>query len=286
MNYRHGFHAGNFADAFKHAVLARLLLAMGRKEAPFRVIETHAGAGLYDLAGSEAERTGEWLEGLGRVLDADFSTPVQDLLKPWLETVSAEQGVAPSLYPGSPVLAQRLTRPGDRLIFCESQPEVAAALQTALGRDRRAKVLVGDGWGILPGLVPPPERRGLVLIDPPFEREREFAAIVEGVQAGLRRWAQGTYVIWYPIKGRREVDHFARKLAGLKAPGAPMRIVRAELALYRIERVDRLNGCGLAIVNPPWQVDREIAVIGAALGPVLAREGEGAFRLEELGAGV
>jgi 23S rRNA (adenine2030-N6)-methyltransferase len=276
MNYRHAFHAGGFADVFKHALVARLLLHLRRKEAAFRAIDTHAGRGLYRLDTEEARRTGEWREGIGRVLDATFEPSVAELLDPWLASVRKLFSEPEPSYPGSPLLLQDLTRAQDRLTFCEKMAAEAAALRVALGRDRRAQVVEGDGWSILQGHLPPPERRGLVLIDPPFEEPREFSAIATALGAALRRWSSGIYAIWYPVKSRRDVEGFLRKLSGLPAPT----ILRVEIGLYQIERVDRLNGCGLVIVNPPWHFDEEAASLAAGLGRVLAREGNGTLRLD------
>src|SRR3954468_1202756 len=169
MNYRHAYHAGNFADVFKHVVIARILARLMRKETPLRLIDTHAGAGIYSLDAEEAHRTGEWRDGVGRVLDASPSTEVADILAPWLQLVSPMAQAEPRLYPGSPRLAQALLRPQDRLVLIEKHPVDARYLHQAIEGDRRCKALTGDGWSLLLGLVPPPERRGLVLIDPPFE---------------------------------------------------------------------------------------------------------------------
>jgi 23S rRNA (adenine2030-N6)-methyltransferase len=276
MNYRHAFHAGNFADVFKHALLARLVLYLCRKEAAFRVIETHAGRGLYRLDAEEARRTGEWREGIGRVLEATFEPSVAALLDPWLTRVrTLASGPEPS-YPGSPLLLQDLARRQDRLTFCEAMAAEAAALRAALGRDPRAQVVEGNGWSVLPGHLPPPERRGLVLIDPPFEEPREFATIAVELATALRRWSGGIYAVWYPVKSRRDVEAFIRKLSGLPAA----KILRIEIGLYETERVDRLNGCGLLIVNPPWQFDDEAISLAAGLRRVLAREGNGTTRLD------
>jgi 23S rRNA (adenine2030-N6)-methyltransferase len=275
MNYRHAFHAGNFADVLKHAVLARILVYMTRKETALRYIDTHAGAGLYRLDAEEAKRTGEWQEGVGRLLgplEPDLAGP----LAPWLDL--ARPLVENGLYPGSPRLAQALTRPQDRLVLCEKHPEDAKSLDEACGRDRRTRIIAGDGWAALKGLLPPPERRGLVLVDPPFEEARELAAIEAALAEGLRRFAGGTFLVWYPIKGRREVEQFSRKIAALPAA----RILRAEIGRFRTERIDRLNGCGLMIINPNYGLDQEIRTIAGKLAPILAREGDGNNRVEWL----
>jgi 23S rRNA (adenine2030-N6)-methyltransferase len=278
MNYRHAFHAGNFADVFKHVVVARILVRLMRKETPLRFIDTHAGAGVYSLDAEEAHRTGEWRDGVGRVLDASPSTGVAAILEPWLQLVSPMAQAEPRLYLGSPRLAQALLRPQDRLVLIEKHPVDARYLHQAIDGDRRCKALTGDGWSLLPGLVPPPERRGLVLIDPPFEEDRELATIIAVLEAALRRWSTGVYAVWYPIKARRPVEAFARKAAALNAS----KVWRAELQLFPVERIDRLNGCGMLVLNPPWQLDDDLAEAGPFLARVLAREDPGYFRAEWL----
>lgn len=280
MNYSHAFHAGNAADVLKHAVLARCLVHLGAKPAPLFALDTHAGRGVYDLSAEEAQRTGEWREGIGRVLDAPLPPPVQGLLAPWLDVVA--EGWGQALYPGSPRLVQRvlqnLGRLDDRLVLVERHPEVARALLDAVRHDPRVGVREADAWAALPGLLPPRERRGLVLIDPPYESPREFAAIRDALGIALRRWATGTYLVWYPVKARREVEHFVRAVAGQAWP----KLLRVEIGLHRIERVDRLNGSGVLVANPPWRLDEELHVILRALAPVLAREGEGRYAVEWL----
>jgi 23S rRNA (adenine2030-N6)-methyltransferase len=278
VNYRHGFHAGNFADVVKHAAFARILVYLRQKEAAFRVIDTHAGAGSYSLASAEAERTGEWRDGIGRILEAALPSDVEALLGPWL--APARDGLAGPrrLYPGSPALARHLARPQDRIVLCEKHPDAARELQAAMRGDRRIKVVAGDGWQALPGLLPPPERRGLVLIDPPFEAERELDAVASALEGALRRWPTGIFLAWYPIKARRQVERFARQLAAMPAE----RILRVEIDLYKTERIDRLNGCGLAVIHPTWHLDDEMTRVLAVITPILAREDEGRYRVEWL----
>jgi 23S rRNA (adenine2030-N6)-methyltransferase len=184
----------------------------------------------------------------------------------------------PKRYPGSPALAQHLLRPQDRIVLCEKHPPTAAMLQATVRRDRRVRILAGDGWEALRSLLPPPERRGLVLIDPPFESEHEFATIIAALQDAVRRWASGIYLIWYPIKARRDVEWFARRLSELPAG----KVLRVEIGLFPKERIDRLNGCGLAIINPSWHLDDELGAIAAALSPILARDEAGHARIEWL----
>jgi 23S rRNA (adenine2030-N6)-methyltransferase len=278
MNYRHAYHAGNFGDVFKHAALARILLHLRLKEAAFRVIETHAGAGWYELDADEARRTGEWREGIGEVLAAELTAPVATLISPWLDLARTAFEAQPKRYPGSPALALHFLRPQDRLVLCEKHPPTATILEATVRHDARVRTIAGDGWQALRSLIPPPERRGLVLIDPPFESQHEFATIIAALQDALRRWATGIYLVWYPIKARREVEWFARRLSELPAA----KILRVEIGRFRKERVDRLNGCGVAILNPSWHLDEEMGAIAAALAPILARDEDGHARLEWL----
>jgi 23S rRNA (adenine2030-N6)-methyltransferase len=265
MNYRHAFHAGNFADVVKHAVLARIVAHLKEKPAAFRVIDTHAGAGLYDLAGLEASRTAEWREGIGRLVAAELAPAARALLAPYLEAVAAfNGGDALKLYPGSPALMLHWLRPQDRLIACEREPNAARALAAVLRGDKRARAVAIDGYAALNAYVPPKERRGLVLIDPPFEQEDEFASLAQGLAGAVRKWPTGIYALWYPIKDARESEGFARRLARLGIP----RILRAELMLPA--RAERLRGSGLILVNPPWTLEAELGVLLPALAAALA----------------
>ena len=213
MNYRHAFHAGSFADVFKHAVLCRILRYLRDKPAAFRIIDTHAGTGLYDLAGAEAKRSGEWHDGIERLMAAELAPPVAALLAPYLEVIGAlnERGRL-KLYPGSPALARAWLRPQDRLIACEIEPKAAGALARNMRGDTRIKMLELDGWTALGAYVPPPERRGLVLVDPPFEEDGDFSRLAQGLAVAHRKWASGIYALWYPIKGRTEPDALAKRL--------------------------------------------------------------------------
>src|SRR3954452_3694930 len=213
MNYRHAFHAGNFADVVKHAVLARILTHLRAKPAAFRVLDTHAGAGLYDLTGDEATRSLEWREGIARLFTAKMAEPVRTLLAPYLDVVAGlNGGGALNCYPGSPALVRAFLRAQDRLIACELEPAAAAALTRHLAGDRRAKAIAIDGWTALNAYVPPPERRGIVLRDPPFEKEDDFARLTRGLETAHRKWAGGIFLLWYPIKDREQPDALVRRL--------------------------------------------------------------------------
>jgi 23S rRNA (adenine2030-N6)-methyltransferase len=281
MNYRHAFHAGNFADVLKHAVLARILVHLGEKAAAFRVIDTHAGAGLYDLASAPAARTGEWREGIGRLLAAELPDDVGALLAPYLAAVTAANGgqahghalghalgQALRHYPGSPLIALSLMRPQDRLVACELEPGAAAALAADLRRDTRARAVEIDGWVALNAYVPPKERRGLVLIDPPYEDKHEFARLADALVAAQRKWATGIYLVWYPIKDRAGPERLAAVLRRNGTAKAAPKVLRAELE-WAADEGAGLNGAGLIIVNPPWRLADELARMLPALRSAL-----------------
>jgi len=251
VNYRHAFHAGNFGDCVKHALLVWLMRALQRKPTPLFVLDTHAGAGRYDLASGPAARTGEWQIGIARVLDdppealTDYTGMVRSL----------------GLYPGSPAIIRALLRPGDRLACCELHPDDATSLRRHFARDPQVAVHRRDAWEALGALLPPSERRGLVLIDPPFEHPEEFARLAHGIAAGWQRFRTGVFAAWYPLKQRAPVRQF---LADLRQSGI-RDIVAAELCLREPVDPARLNGCGLLVVNPPYRFEPEVSAILAAL---------------------
>jgi 23S rRNA (adenine2030-N6)-methyltransferase len=277
MNYRHAFHAGNFADVLKHAVLARILVHLGEKAAPFRVIDTHAGAGLYDLTSEPATRTGEWRHGIGRLVEADLPEASRALLAPYLAAVSAvNPGGGLRRYPGSPLIALSLMRPQDRLVACELEPGAAAALARHLRRDARARAVAIDGWVALNAYVPPKERRGVVLIDPPYEDKHEFARLAEGLAAAQRKWATGIFLLWYPLKERSGPDRLAAALR--RGAAATGNILRAEVE-WEAEASGRLRGAGLIIVNPPWRLADEmeehlLPMLRSVLTPAVVGRGQ------------
>ena len=282
MNYRHAYHAGNFADVLKHFVFALVIDYLKRKEAPFRVIDTHAGSARYALQGEQAEKTGEWRGGIGRLLGPGAKPlpgDVAAVMAPYLETVQAENPAGQlEVYPGSPLIAQRLIRPQDVLVANELHPEDAAELKTNLGRDPRMRVLAIDGWHALKSLLPPKEKRGVVLVDPPFEQEGELERLADGLAEALRRFQTGVYVCWYPIKGPKPVTAFYQRLAGL----AETELLRVELMIRGGNAPERLNGCGLIIANPPYTLRDQLAAVLPELTPRLA-EGAGArFRLDRV----
>jgi 23S rRNA (adenine2030-N6)-methyltransferase len=280
MNYRHAFHAGNFADVLKHAVLTRILVHLRAKPAAFRVIDTHAGAGRYDLTGDEAMRGGEWRDGIRRLLGATIGEEARALLAPYLDAVAAcnDGGGRLAAYPGSPALVRALLRPQDRLIACELEPVAAAALARNLARDARCKAVAIDGWTALNAYVPPKERRGLVLVDPPFEETSEFARLAQGLETAHRKWPGGTYLLWYPIKERDGPDALARRLRR----GGMAKILRVELSVPVPRESGRLGACGLIVVNPPWTLAGELEILLPELAAALAGERGGAHRVDWL----
>ena len=262
MNYCHDFHAGNFADVFKHAVLARVLDYLKRKPTPFRVIDTHAGSGRYDLAADAAARTQEWRAGIGRLDPDAMSADARALLAPYLAVAGPARDGAP--YPGSPALALALTRPFDRMIFCELHPTALAGLRACVGRDRRARVIALDGYTGLNAFIPPVERRGLVLVDPPFEAAAEIDRVTEALVAAHAKWREGILMAWYPIKDRRVGERLGAALAEAGIAGT----LRLELAVRAPTADGPLAASGLVVVNPPYVLEAEMA----CLLPELARQ--------------
>jgi 23S rRNA (adenine2030-N6)-methyltransferase len=282
MNYRHAYHAGNFADVLKHVVLALVIEYMKRKEAAFRVIDTHAGAGCYALASPAASKTGEWQSGIGRLLGPAAKPLPQAVarhLQPYLETVrAANPDGGLGIYPGSPSIALSLMRPQDTLIANELHPEDCAALKVAIGKDRRVKLMALDAWVALKALLPPKERRGVILIDPPFEETGELERMVTGIAQGLQRFASGTYLAWYPIKSVKPINQFHGALATLSVP----ELLRIELMIERPTDPNRLNGCGLVVANPPYTLKSELAAVLPDLSRRLGAGSTGAagYRLD------
>jgi 23S rRNA (adenine2030-N6)-methyltransferase len=268
MNYRHAFHTGNFADVHKHSVLARILVHLRRKPAAFRVIDTHAGAGRYDLLAPEPSRSGEWRDGIERVWEARRQLHGPDaLLAPYLAAVVAlNPDGRLRIYPGSPLIVKYLLRPQDRLIACEIEPRSAAALAAALRGDARAKAVAIDGWTALGAYVPPKERRGLVLIDPPFEDGADFMHLSSALAAAYRKWPTGIYLMWYPIKDRAAPDALARRLQKLALPN----VLRCELTLGPPRAEAGLVGSGLIVVNPPFTLEPDLRIFMPALRAALS----------------
>lgn len=269
MNYRHAYHAGNFADVVKHVVLARIVDYLKRKEKPFRVIDTHAGIGLYDLASEEAGKTGEWLDGIGRVAGAQFSPEAEKLLAPYLGAVRAvNDGSALAHYPGSPMIVRHLLRRQDRLTAIELHPQDAVLLRNCFEGDVQTRVIELDGWLALGAHLPPKEKRGLVLVDPPFEEGGEFGRLVDGLARAHRRWAGGIYALWYPVKDRRAVAEFRRSLA----EAGIARILDIAFDVRPAGAVPRLEGSGMVVVNPPFTLEQELRSVFPELHRLLELE--------------
>jgi 23S rRNA (adenine2030-N6)-methyltransferase len=281
VNYRHAFHAGSFADVFKHAVLCRILVHLRGKETPFRVLDTHAGAGVYDLTGPEASRGGEWKDGIARLLQTDLPPEAGALLAPYLDVVSAMNARDRiTAYPGSPAFVRAWLRGNDRLVACELEPCAFAALKASMARDTRIKCLQIDGWTALKAYVPPKERRGLVLVDPPFERPDEVRRLADAAAEAHRKWPTGLYALWYPIKGRTEPDALAKRLTRCGIP----KMLRAELIVSPLRDPTRLNGSGLVLINPPWTLEGDLKTLLPVLAQALGHEGAGRFTLDWLTA--
>lgn len=269
MNYRHAYHAGNHADVLKHVVLARVLSYLARKEKPYRVIDTHAGIGLYDLGAEEAVRSPEWRDGIARIVEATPPDEVSALLAPYLEAVTAANGAGKLLfYPGSPWIVRHMMRAQDRLTAVELHPADHALLVEAMGGDRRVKVTRLDGWLALGAQVPPKERRGLVLVDPPFEEAADWGRLMDGLAKAHGKWPTGIFALWYPIKN-----------------GAPVKALHAQLAASGIPRVNvvelcvreladgGLAGSGLVLVNAPFVLADELSVLLPWLAETLSDGG-------------
>ena len=280
MNYRHAYHAGNFADVLKHVILARVITYLKRKPQPFRVIDTHAGAGLYDMTGVEAGKTGEWHEGIGRLYDADLPAPIADLLEAYLGAVASvnASGTLAS-YPGSPLIAHHLLRPGDHLVANELHLEDFEHLKAALHRVPGAKALNLDAWVALKSLLPPVERRGIILIDPPFEQTGEFAQLTQSIADATRRFATGVFMVWYPVKQEGAADRFVQSLKDLPQ----LKLIDVRLRVAAPFAGLGLTETGVAVINPPYSLMDELALLMPFLTETLG-DGHGAsFRLASTG---
>jgi len=276
MNYRHIYHAGNFADVFKHAILARLLTYMTRKEAALRFMDTHAGIGRYDLTGDEARRAGEWRDGVARLKGVTPPAEVAALLAPYLDALGPlDQEGRPRLYPGSPALAQRLLRRQDRIALSELNPEERAALIANMGHDPRLAIVELDGYVALNAWLPPKEKRGVALIDPPFEQPDEARRLQEALARGLVKWPSGVFALWRPIKDQRDDARFLNAVAAIGAPN----ILRLELDVgegpTKSAASAPLSKTGLIIVNPPYVLIEEAKILLPYLAKLLARGGRG-----------
>ncbi|TRO42083.1 23S rRNA (adenine(2030)-N(6))-methyltransferase RlmJ [Pseudomonas sp. ALS1131] len=275
MNYRHAFHAGNHADVLKHLVLTRLIGLLSKKEAPFAYLDSHAGLGLYDLQGDQASRTGEYLEGIGRLWQA---SQLPDAVEAYLEVVRAMNPDGElRYYPGSPELARLLSREQDRLQLNEKHPEDGRLLKDNMRGDRRVAVHLGEGWHVPRALMPTREKRVLLLIDPPFEKTDELQRCVEALNEAHGCMRQAIVAIWYPIKDERQLARFYRDLQKSAAP----KLLRAELYVHAPDDATRLTGSGLVISNPPWGLEDELKQLLPWLADALGQS-QGGWRLDWL----
>ncbi len=279
MNYRHIYHAGNFADVVKHIILARAIDYLKRKPGAFRVIDTHAGIGVYDLSSDEAQKTGEWKDGIGRLLDADLTDDAAALIAPYLEAVRAANAPGGlTAYPGSPAIARHLLRNQDRLTAIELHPADAETLKKRFAGDFQTRVIELDGWLALGAHLPPKEKRGLVIVDPPFEREGEFDRLTDGLVKAYKRWPGGTYLMWYPVKNRKAVAAFRETLreAGIA------KILDLSLDIRAPSVPERLDGTGLVVVNPPYPLEAEMKIVLPVLARLLGDGKDATWRAEWL----
>ena len=277
MNYRHAYHAGNFADVHKHVALVAILLSLRRKESPFAVIDTHAGGGLYDLSAEEAQRTGEARGGIASLRDHAAQSPAL------AEYLKIADGFGAQHYPGSPLLAARLLRPQDRLIAVEKHADEYDALRSALSPFANARAIAGDGYLQLPTLLPPAQRRGLVLIDPPYEEEDELQRIAKVFADAHRRFTTGTYLIWQPLK---DVSSAGALAGEIRNAGATKLLSLAfDVGRAPGDPAGKLSASGLLVVNPPYGFDAEMEATAAELLSLLRRRADARTRIEWLAGG-
>jgi 23S rRNA (adenine2030-N6)-methyltransferase len=275
MNYRHIFHAGNFADVFKHIVLIALIESLLLKDKPFCYVDTHAGIGRYDLSSKEAQKTMEFVTGVAELQKIKDNKP--PIVEKYLEII---QEINPSqqqlFYPGSPLIARALLRPMDKMILTELHPVDAITLKNEFKNDKQVAVHLLDGYQALKAFLPPDPRRGLVLIDPPYEVKNEFNILLKSMKMALSRWSSGIFAIWYPIKNRYLIHEFERSLR--KISEKPF--LTAELSLYPDDAPIALNGSGLFIINPPWQLDKKLQQVLPWLLKALDTQKQGKYRIE------
>ncbi|WP_336294139.1 23S rRNA (adenine(2030)-N(6))-methyltransferase RlmJ [Bartonella sp. CB169] len=265
MNYRHIYHAGNFADVFKHIVVTRIVEYLKRKEKAFRVIDTHAGIGIYDLSSLEAHKTGEWREGIQKLFLASIPEDLKALLFPWYDIIGAlNKGKKEIvLYPGSPVLIRKLLRKQDRLTAIELHSEDYNTLSKNFAGDYQTKVLHLDGWLSLNAHLPPKEKRGFILVDPPFEKPGEFSRLIEGLMKAYRRFPGGIYALWYPVKHNKEIKNFLHALYQTRIS----KILQLEMRIQENSVPSKMIGCGMTLINPPYLLEEEMK----KLSPFLIR---------------
>jgi 23S rRNA (adenine2030-N6)-methyltransferase len=281
VNYRHSFHAGNFADVHKHVTLLAVLDYLLQKPKPLLYLDTHAGRGEYDLRSNDAGRDPEWQSGIGRLFGKVMNSP---LLQRYLDVINKAQQGAGALhcYPGSPLIATHVLRDMDRRVFVEKQAEECLALRKLLRQPQHhisnTTVDDGDGYAALHAYLPPKEKRGLILLDPPFEAADEFKQLEQALASAAERWPTGIFCLWYPLKAGGLVNPF---YASLKRSGL-RKLLLAELSVRPPETPLGLNGSGMLIMNPPWQLDAALRIAYAELLPLLAVDGQGSSRVSWL----
>jgi len=272
MNYSHSYHAGGFADVFKHTILITLIKAMLRKENGFCYVDTHAGSGAYDLFSEDAKKNKEFDLGIQKIIHQTQTIPLLSLYAAVVRRINNRltHSVISTLryYPGSPAFARYFLRKQDRAILCELHPKEFQLLKTHFNQDESVSVQLMDGYQALKAFLPPKERRGLIFIDPPFERPNEFATILSALSVGLKRFSTGIFCIWYPIKERTIIDRFHQGIKEiLQKP-----FLVTEMTLYP-EAGNLLSGCGIVIINPPWQLDKQIGDFLPSLTKQLSPQG-------------
>jgi 23S rRNA (adenine2030-N6)-methyltransferase len=275
LSYRHGFHAGNHADVLKHLTLSLLLQSLLKKEKPFFFMDTHGGAGRYVLNAEWALKNKEFESGIGRIWQR---SSLPDGLSPYLEAVrTTNPGSLLRWYPGSPRIARHFLRPQDRMVVAELHPKESRELEREFEGDRQVKVEALDGYQSLKAHLPPKERRGLIHIDPAYELKDERRRVLEALLDATRRWATGIFAVWYPIQDGATRDEFLKRVEKLKIP----RTLVVEL-MVRPEEAFQLNGSGMILVNPPWQIDEELISLLPFLSDLLGEGGQGSWHLQWL----
>ncbi len=268
MNYRHIYHAGHICDVVKHAIQSLVIAHLCVKEKGFAILDTHAGIGLYDLQDPRAVKTGEAEAGIKRLIEGDLASEIPDyhaVLKKMNPLWRGEGAESFRTYPGSPLISFHMLRPQDRLILCEAHPEEFETLRHAMPADPRVQIHKRDGYEALTAFLPPPEKRGFVLIDPPFESPDEFTRLAVRIRESVRRWPSGVFLIWYPVKDRPAIWRFQESLRMLELPNA----FCAEFIWQEETRADFLNGSGMIVINPPWRMDEKLRVLFAFLHTAL-----------------
>ncbi|WP_281545143.1 23S rRNA (adenine(2030)-N(6))-methyltransferase RlmJ [Grimontia sp. SpTr1] len=266
LSYRHSFHAGNHADVLKHIVQSLIIESLKQKDKAFVYHDTHSGAGRYDLSDERAEKTGEYKEGIGLIWECDDAP---EAIKPYLDTIRAlNQGNKLRYYPGSPKVGRSLLREQDRAIFTELHPSDFPLLLQEFRGDRQVKMYKEDGYARLKASLPPKERRGVVLIDPPYELKHEYQDVVDAIDESVKRWATGTYAIWYPVVYRKNIDLITK---GLEKLGI-RKILQIELGVAEDSEERGMTASGMIVINPPWTLEAQMKEILPWLQSKIASE--------------